>query len=246
MAPPRPPRLPAAHKHDSAARPIISRPRAPGWAALQACPVSLGSSPGRGVISTALAHFRPKFPPAAPSAWTAIRPTPWSRRRSGSRRDASGFRSKRPPAARPVHTGRLTPDGRVLPCRPYRYDTVRCHRRHAADDPAIGQPIDARSGPGARPRGPRNSRRGNRPRAWSRRPSSIPIACCTGPGRSSRSGAGRSGTSSSTRARRALRARDARYGRSASYGTLSGCRADVEGFRATCHASARVVSGSPA
>jgi hypothetical protein len=29
-------------------------------------------------------------------------------------------------------------------------------------------------------------------------------------------------------------------------GTLSGCRADVEGFRATCHASARVVSGCPA
>ena len=31
----------------------------------------------------------------------------------------------------------------MLPCRPYRRDTVRCHR-HAADDPAIGQPIEAR------------------------------------------------------------------------------------------------------
>ncbi len=53
-------------------------------------------------------------------------------------------KSKPPPSARPVHTRRLTSDGRVLPCRPYRYDTLRCHRRHAADDPAIGQPIDAR------------------------------------------------------------------------------------------------------
>jgi len=32
----------------------------------------------------------------------------------------------------------------VLPCRPYRYDTLRCHRRHAEDDPAIGQPIEAK------------------------------------------------------------------------------------------------------
>ena len=32
----------------------------------------------------------------------------------------------------------------MLPCRPVRYDTVRCHRRLAADDPAIGQPIEAR------------------------------------------------------------------------------------------------------
>jgi hypothetical protein len=47
-------------------------------------------------------------------------------------------------AMRPVHVRRLTPDGRVLPCRPYRYDTVRCHRKHAEDDPTIGQPISAR------------------------------------------------------------------------------------------------------
>jgi Arm DNA-binding domain len=45
---------------------------------------------------------------------------------------------KKTSAVRPVHVRRLTPDGRVLPCRPYRYDTVRCHRRHAEDDPALG------------------------------------------------------------------------------------------------------------
>jgi integrase len=48
------------------------------------------------------------------------------------------------PTTRPVHARRLTPDGRVLPCRPYRYDSLRCHRRHAKDDPAIGQPIEAK------------------------------------------------------------------------------------------------------
>ena len=39
-------------------------------------------------------------------------------------------------AEQPVHLRRLTPDGRVLPCRPYRYDTLRCHRKHPDDDPA--------------------------------------------------------------------------------------------------------------
>ena len=43
-----------------------------------------------------------------------------------------------------VHTRRLSATGRVLPCRPYRWDTVRCYRAHAADDPAIGQPIAPR------------------------------------------------------------------------------------------------------
>jgi integrase len=41
----------------------------------------------------------------------------------------------------PVHVRRLTADGRVLPCRPYRYDSVRCYQQHAANDPDIGQPI---------------------------------------------------------------------------------------------------------
>ncbi len=45
---------------------------------------------------------------------------------------------------RPVHIRRLTPNGRVLPCRPYRYDTLRCHRKHTADDPMLGQPIEAK------------------------------------------------------------------------------------------------------
>ena len=48
------------------------------------------------------------------------------------------------PATRPVHVRRLTPEGRVLPCRPYRYDTLRCHRKHSPDDPLLGQPIEAR------------------------------------------------------------------------------------------------------
>jgi integrase len=48
------------------------------------------------------------------------------------------------PTTRPVHVRRLTPEGRVLPCRPYRYDTLRCHRKHGPDDPMLGQPIEAK------------------------------------------------------------------------------------------------------
>jgi integrase len=48
-------------------------------------------------------------------------------------------------AVPPVHVRRLTAAGRVLPCRPYRYDAVRCYRQHAADDPDIGQPIRAKA-----------------------------------------------------------------------------------------------------
>jgi integrase len=47
-------------------------------------------------------------------------------------------------AVQPVHTRRLGPDGRVLLCRPYRYDSARCYRRHAENDPVIGQPIRLR------------------------------------------------------------------------------------------------------
>jgi integrase len=43
-----------------------------------------------------------------------------------------------------VHTRRLSATDRVLPCRPYRWDTVRCYRTHPADDPVIGQPIAPR------------------------------------------------------------------------------------------------------
>ena len=57
-------------------------------------------------------------------------------------------RIKAKPRARPqsvaVHARRLSATGRVLPCRPYRWDPVRCYRAHPADDPAIGQPIAPR------------------------------------------------------------------------------------------------------
>ncbi len=43
-----------------------------------------------------------------------------------------------------VHTRRLSATGRVLPCRPYRYDAARCYRLHAEDDPLLGQPIAAK------------------------------------------------------------------------------------------------------
>src|SRR5262249_10490088 len=51
----------------------------------------------------------------------------------------------------PAHVRRLTADGRVLPCRPYRYDSVRCYRQHTADDPDIGQPIQAKRKRAAEP-----------------------------------------------------------------------------------------------
>ena len=51
---------------------------------------------------------------------------------------------KKERTSRPVHQRRITSDGRSLPCRPYRYDAVRCYRQHAENDPVIGQPIEAR------------------------------------------------------------------------------------------------------
>jgi hypothetical protein len=36
---------------------------------------------------------------------------------------------------------RVSEAGKVQPCRPYRYDTLRCYRTHAEDDPLLGQPI---------------------------------------------------------------------------------------------------------
>ncbi len=44
----------------------------------------------------------------------------------------------------PVHARRLTPDGRVLPCRPHRYENTRCHRKHDDNDPLLGQPIESK------------------------------------------------------------------------------------------------------
>jgi hypothetical protein len=51
---------------------------------------------------------------------------------------------KKRPSTQAVHTRRLTPDGREMPCRPYSYDTVRCYRKHAANDPLMGQPIKSK------------------------------------------------------------------------------------------------------
>jgi len=47
------------------------------------------------------------------------------------------------PSKRAIHTRRVTAGGKVLPCRPYRYDALRCYRVHAEDDPLVGQPIVA-------------------------------------------------------------------------------------------------------
>lgn len=60
---------------------------------------------------------------------------------------AEGRVKARPKPSRPaaaVHTRRLSATGHALPRRPYRWDTVRCYRKHRQDDPAIGQPIIAR------------------------------------------------------------------------------------------------------
>jgi integrase len=51
-------------------------------------------------------------------------------------------RPKKQPATRAMHTRRPGPGGRAMPCRPYSYDTVRCFRAHAEDDPVIGRPIE--------------------------------------------------------------------------------------------------------
>ena len=44
-----------------------------------------------------------------------------------------------------VHVRRFAANGREMPCRPYSYDTVRCHRKHAENDPLLGQPIKPRN-----------------------------------------------------------------------------------------------------
>jgi integrase len=48
---------------------------------------------------------------------------------------------KKPSEIEAVHVHRTAADGKVMPCRPYGYDNARCYRKHAADDPIIGQPI---------------------------------------------------------------------------------------------------------
>jgi integrase len=51
-------------------------------------------------------------------------------------------RNKTKPAEPPVHVRRLGPGGKVLPCRPHRYEDTRCHRQHDENDPLLGQPIE--------------------------------------------------------------------------------------------------------
>ena len=53
-------------------------------------------------------------------------------------------RPKKQSTTQAVHVRRLTGDGQEMPCRPYGYDTARCHRKHAENDPLIGQPIKQR------------------------------------------------------------------------------------------------------
>jgi integrase len=45
-------------------------------------------------------------------------------------------------AKQAIHVRRLGKDGKVQPCRPYRYDAYRCYRTHAEDDSLLGQPIE--------------------------------------------------------------------------------------------------------
>ena len=54
-------------------------------------------------------------------------------------------RPKKQSTTQAVHVRRLTRDGREMPCRPYSYDTARCHRKHAENDPLIGQAIKPRA-----------------------------------------------------------------------------------------------------
>jgi integrase len=51
---------------------------------------------------------------------------------------------KEKPAAAAVHVRRMSADGRVMPCRPYGYDSARCYRKHVEGDPIIGQPITSK------------------------------------------------------------------------------------------------------
>ena len=50
---------------------------------------------------------------------------------------------KTAPVRQAIHVRRLGKDGKVQPCRPYRYDAYRCYRTHAEDDPLLGQPIES-------------------------------------------------------------------------------------------------------
>jgi hypothetical protein len=73
------------------------------------------------------------------------------------------------PTAQAVHMRRLAKDGQEMPCRPYSYDTLRCHRKHAENDPLIGQPIKPKRSVGARLKMPPRRHSASCLRAWSPR-----------------------------------------------------------------------------
>jgi integrase-like protein len=50
---------------------------------------------------------------------------------------------KTAPTKQPVHVRRVSESGNAQPCRPYRYDALRCYRTHAEDDPLLGRPIES-------------------------------------------------------------------------------------------------------
>ena len=50
---------------------------------------------------------------------------------------------KTAPTKQPVHVRRVSESGNAQPCRPYRYDALRCYRTHAEDGPLLGQPIES-------------------------------------------------------------------------------------------------------
>ena len=117
-------------------------------------------------------------------------------------------------AAQPVHIRRLTPDGKLLPCLPH----VKALSGATGGTRKTIRPSASRSR--------RGSRAGTRPvrppdypgaswrRVWSPRPWSTRTACCTEPGKTSRSGGGQNEISSMTRIRPESRARVARSGTS--------------------------------
>ena len=73
------------------------------------------------------------------------------------------------PTAHAVHMRRLAKDGQEMPCRPYSYDTLRCHRKHAENDPLIGQPISLRRSVVAQLKMPPRRHSASCLRAWSPR-----------------------------------------------------------------------------
>jgi hypothetical protein len=140
-------------------------------------------------------------------------------------------RGKTSSPQRPVHVRRLTPDGRVLACRPHHYENTRCHRMHEENDPLLGQPIESKQPSrrqtekaGEAPTG--SFLRASTPRRWSTR-----TGCFIVPGRTSPLGAGPNATSSATRTLPAFRARSAEPGTPNSSGPFCSVRGMIGSSR---------------